>query len=221
MRKTVVGTNVNSSVGGPATTTKMDTTNKPSNTIVNNVNLSVTDGKTKSCEILPTTTTQEENPYSDIKVEYKERELSDVFVNGEPYKEQVQQIDSTIQHEHDVLTFLNEAFKGIITSDRKSFVNIVDQSGFIVLPITDLIILIAKVCQIDSSKVKIELEDEVDTGCCGIISSKYVPLKQIRNIKIIKETDNYTDFQLTHNDLYNKIIEVYGISLERVYEPVL
>ena len=203
-RKTIVGTNA--CVGGPATTATIDSSNNPQNSVVNNVNVNLS--------------------RQGSQVEYET-----VKYNGDPdvtvirpvqrdSEEKVVSRDLTIDEDRDILLFLVKTYHDIIVSDPKMVINLIDQSGLVVLGSTALISLIAKVCAVDDAAVKIEIEEEVDIGCCGTCSSKITPLKPIRKIKVNKDGTGFNDFELTYNSLYNKIIDDYGVSLEKVYEPL-
>ena len=50
--------------------------------------------------------------------------------------------------------------------------------------------------------------------------SKISPLKPVRKIKVNKD-GNFTDLELSFNGIYNKIMDDYCISLEKVYEPLI
>ena len=120
----------------------------------------------------------------------------------------------------EILKFLNQTFQNIIINDPECVANIIDKSGLVVLSASNLIRLIAMVCDVDEQNVKIEIEANDEVGCCGIIMT-ILPLKPIRKIKVMKNSDVYNDFQLSYNDLYNKIIDEYRVSLENVYQKLL
>ena len=203
-RKTIVGTNA--AVGGPATTATIDSSNNPANSIINNLNVKIQ----PSTENLLKKQPEEEN------VEYeavKYNGMDDVTIVRPKMKTR----EFTTEDDHDLLVYLVNVFHNIISSDYKSVLNVVDQSGLVVLDANSLIGVIARVCSVEESAVRIEIEDEVDVGCCGMVKTKYLPLKPVRKIKV-DFGSGYVDFDLTRNDLYNKIQDTYKLSLEKVYE---
>ena len=128
-RKTIVGTNA--CVGGPATTATIDSSNNPQNSVVNNVNVNLS--------------------RQGSQVEYET-----VKYNGDPdvtvirpvqrdSEEKVVSRDLTIDEDRDILLFLVKTYHDIIVSDPKMVINLIDQSGLVVLGSTALISLIAKV----------------------------------------------------------------------------
>ena len=202
-RKVIVGTNA--SLGGPATTATIDSSNNPANSIVNNLNVKIT----------PSSENLLKKPESEQEVEYdavKYQGMDDVTV----VKPKTREI-FTSEDDHDLLVYLVNIFHNIISSDYKSVLNLVDKSGLIVLDVQALIGVISRICAIDESCVRIEIEDVVDVGCCGMVKSKFIPLEPIHSIKI-DLGNGFVDFNLTRNDLYNKIQDTYKISLEKCYE---
>ena len=202
-RKTIVGTNT--SLSGDAVSTTIDNQSNPNNHIVNNLNVKVTTRDVKE------------------EKEQKEQKVVDgitVVQPSNPYEEIVKYPSvSQTDEDKEILQFLLKVFQEVIINDPASAVNIIDQSGLVVLSTTNLITLIAKVCAVEMSSVKIEFEEDGDTGCCGFCS-KANPLKRILAIKVKKDTAPFNDFQSTYNTLYNKIIEDYKVSLESVYIPI-
>ena len=197
-RKTIVGTNA--AVGGPATTATIDSSNNPANSIINNLNV----------KIGPREKPEEET------VEYeavKYQGMDDVTIVRPKEKKR----EFTAEDDHDLLVYLVNVFHNIISSDYKSVLNVVDQSGYVILDANSLIGVIARVCSVEEPSVKLEIEDEVDVGCCGMVKTKYLPIKPIRKIKV-DFGSGFVDFDLTRNDLYNKIQDTYKLSLEKVYE---
>ena len=198
-RKTIVGTNT--SLNGDTMTSTIDCTNNPTSNVVNNVKVTVrwteTENKTTTTAEIPTT--KIDNPYENM-VKYPSTDSSDGDI--------------------EILRFLMQTFQGIIVNDPACVTNIIDQSGLVVLSTSSLIRLIAMVCDVDVDNVQLEIEDNYEANCCGF-TKKYLPLKQIRKIKVKKNSDVYNDFQLTYNDYYNKIIDSYKVSLENVYEKII
>ena len=199
-RKTIVGTNA--SLGGPATTATIDSSNSPTNSIINNLNVQIK-GK----------------PSEDLEYEtVKYQDMDDVTVIKPKTRDITSQDDqtTTTQEEADLLKYLVNTFHGIIVSDLKSLLNIIDQSGLIILDGQSLIGVIARICQVTEDCVKIEIEEEEETGCSGFLK-KVSPLKPIRKIKV-NRGEGFMDFSLAWNNLYNKIQDEYWISLEKIYD---
>ena len=197
-RKTIVGTNT--SLNGDTMTSTIDCNNNPSSNVVNNVNVTVRGTEKESNETtIETNTTKIDNPYETM-VKYPSTDTSDGDI--------------------EILRFLMQTFQSIIVNDPACVTNIIDQSGLVVLATSSLIRLIAMVCGVVEDNVQLEIEDNYEADCCGF-TKKYLPLKQVRKIKVKKNSDVYNDFQLTYNDYYNKIIDSYKVSLENVYEKII
>ena len=201
-RKTIVGTNA--SLGGPATTATIDSSNSPTNSIINNLNVN----------FKPKPTNPDEVEYETVKYQG----LDDVSV-VKPISREATQEEIKPTEDVEIYKFLVNAFHEIIVSDIKSMLNIIDQSGLIILDANNLIGVIARTCGVTEDNVKIEIEDEAEGGCIAILR-KVSPLKPVRKIKV-KQGSGFMDFSLAWNDLYNKIQDEYKISLERVYESEL
>ena len=199
-RKTIVGTNA--CFGGPATTATIDSSNNPSAAFVNNLNVQF--GSKATGEQTPGVVHYQGDP--DITI-----------VQPTPRDTQFPAEETLLKDDREILVFLVQTFHDIITKDIKSLLNIIDQSGLVILDAKSLIGLIAKVMDVPENCVKIEIEEEVDLGCCAV-PAKISPLKPIRRIKIKKDSENFTDFSLTYNGQYNRIQDEYCISLEKVYE---
>ena len=197
-RKTIVGTNT--SLNGDTMTSTIDCNNNPSSNVVNNVNVTVRGTEKENNETtIETNTTKIDNPYETM-VKYPSTDASDGDI--------------------EILRFLMQTFQSIIVNDPACVTNIIDQSGLVVLATSSLIRLIAMVCGVVEDNVQLEIEDNYEADCCGF-TKKYLPLKQVRKIKVKKNSDVYNDFQLTYNDYYNKIIDSYKVSLENVYEKII
>ena len=201
-RKTIVGTNA--SLGGPATTATIDSSNSPTNSIINNLNVN----------FKPKPTNPDEVEYETVKYQG----LDDVSV-VKPISREATQEEIKPAEDVEIYKFLVNAFHEIIVSDIKSILNIIDQSGLIILDANNLIGVIARTCGVTEDNVKIEIEDEAESGCIAILR-KVSPLKPVRKIKV-NQGSGFMDFSLAWNDLYNKIQDEYCISLERVYESEL
>ena len=197
-RKTIVGTNT--SLNGDTMTSTIDCNNNPTSNVVNNVNVTVRGTEKENNETtIETNTTKIDNPYESM-VKYPSTDVSDGDI--------------------EILRFLMQTFQSIIVNDPACVTNIIDQSGLVVLATNSLIRLIAMVCGVVEDNVQLEIEDNYEADCCGF-TKKYLPLKQVRKIKVKKNSDVYNDFQLTYNDYYNKIIDSYKVSLENVYEKII
>ena len=181
-------------------TSTIDCNNNPSSNVVNNVNVTVRGTEKENSETtIETNTTKIDNPYENM-VKYPSTDASDGDI--------------------EILRFLMQTFQSIIVNDPACVTNIIDQSGLVVLATNSLIRLIAMVCGVVEDNVQLEIEDNYEADCCGF-TKKYLPLKQVRKIKVKKNSDVYNDFQLTYNDYYNKIIDSYKVSLENVYEKII
>jgi hypothetical protein len=102
-------------------------------------------------------------------------------------------------------------FKDIILEDKKAIINVLDQSGCIIVPIKDLFALISCLYEVDESHIKINLED-AEAGCWG----KITQTKTINSIKL--RTDSvYRDLASVDNGKYNQIIDEFKVSLTRVF----
>ena len=200
-RKTIVGTNT--ALNGDTVSSTIDNTNNPTSNVVNNVNVMVrgteTEGNQTTIETNTTTTNQDSNPYESM-VKYPGLDINESDI--------------------EILRFLMNTYQDIIVNDPQCICNIIDQSGLVVLSVNNLIRLIAMVCNVSEDNVKIEIEDNYEANCCGF-TKKYLPLKTIRKIKVMKDSDVYNDFQLSYNTYYNKIIDTYKVSLENVYQKLI
>lgn len=88
----------------------------------------------------------------------------------------------------------------------KTFINIFDGSGKIIVDAVDLVMLISEITGREADKVSIVYNTNEETGCFAKVN----PIKRIRNIKI-----DSIDFQLSFNREYNILTDVYGISLSK------
>ena len=129
-------------------------------------------------------------------------------------------LEKTISTELEIVTFLMNTFQSIILNDSECIANIIDKSGLVILSAQNLIRLIAMVCDIKDTDVKLEIEEKTEPGCCGVVKH-VLPVKTVCKIRVMKDGDIYKDFQLAYNDLYNKIIDQYKISLENIYQKLI
>ena len=98
------------------------------------------------------------------------------------------------------------------SNNMKLLVNLIDQSGKIIVDIVDLAKLVALIVDVPDDKVIIKFE-ELEPSCFARTS----PMKLIKNIKI-----NQEDFHMRYNKEYNVLQDEFSISLEKViYKPEL
>ena len=95
-------------------------------------------------------------------------------------------------------------------NNPKLIINLIDQSGKIIIEAPTLIELIAIKCNVDANSVSIQYRDEEPT-----CMTKVNPIKNIANIKINNET-----FSLKFNREFNILQDNFNISLERVIIPL-
>ncbi|EAX71740.1 hypothetical protein TVAG_525150 [Trichomonas vaginalis G3] len=115
----------------------------------------------------------------------------------------------------DINSELMKIYRDIITDNYDSIINLIDQSGLIILPYESLIHIIAILCDVQDSDVKIQFFIDDEVSCCGTVA-KINPIKDISTIKISKNGTT-TELHLTYNDIYNKIVDEYKISLEKFF----
>ncbi|EAX70524.1 hypothetical protein TVAG_376440 [Trichomonas vaginalis G3] len=115
----------------------------------------------------------------------------------------------------DINSELMKIYRDIIINNYDSIINLIDQSGLIILPYESLIHIIAILCDVQDSDVKIQFFIDDEVSCCGTVA-KINPIKDISTIKISKNGTT-TELHLTYNDIYNKIVDEYKISLEKFF----
>ncbi|KAI5524759.1 hypothetical protein TVAGG3_0256220 [Trichomonas vaginalis G3] len=115
----------------------------------------------------------------------------------------------------DINSELMKIYRDIITDNYDSIINLIDQSGLIILPYESLIHIIAILCDVQDSDVKIQFFIDDEVSCCGTVA-KINPIKDISTIKISKNGTT-TELHLTYNNIYNKIVDEYKISLEKFF----
>jgi hypothetical protein len=107
----------------------------------------------------------------------------------------------------------------ILCNDNvKLIANLIDASGKVILSQQDFCELVAVMLSTNEhtyepSQIRLELREEVISSCLKVQIS---PFKAIRGIKI----DNH-DFSIVHNEAFNVLKNVYQISTEMVYAPVI
>ena len=105
---------------------------------------------------------------------------------------------------------LSQTLSNMLASDNaKLIINLIDQTGKIIIEAQTLIELIAIKTNTDKNLVNIQFVDEEPT-CFNKVS----PIKRISNIKIDNE-----NFNLKYNREYNILQDDYKISLDKVIIP--
>ncbi|EAX79911.1 hypothetical protein TVAG_572530 [Trichomonas vaginalis G3] len=186
--------------------------------IIQNVKVNVTPELTRSAtqpnlltRDLPKNEENEEN-----------HENGDPIILSEPGKEPVEiptyptypaPLDNP--YKIDINSELMKIYRDIIINNYDSIINLIDQSGLIILPYESLIHIIAILCDVQDSDVKIQFFIDDEVSCCGTVA-KINPIKDISTIKISKNGTT-TELHLTYNDIYNKIVDEYKISLEKFF----
>ena len=115
-------------------------------------------------------------------------------------------------------TELMKIYRDIIIDNYESVINLIDDSGLIILPYEDLIHIIAVLCEVPDQDVKIQYFIDDDISCCTVVS-KLSPIKEINTIKVAKNGVT-NDLNLSYNDIYNKIVDEYKISLDRFFVKI-
>ena len=118
---------------------------------------------------------------------------------------------NTTESELKFYKLLSATLSNILKDNNpKLIVNLIDQSGKIIIEAPTLIELIAIKTNADANAVNITYKDE-EAGCLAKVN----PIKNIANIKINNET-----FSLKYNAEYNIIQDDFNISLEKVIIPI-
>ena len=110
---------------------------------------------------------------------------------------------------------LMNVYKNALLDDPRLTLNLIDQSGKIILKSLDLVDIIAHCCGVDKTCVRITYYDDEDVNCCCSIVSKINPIKEIQSIQIFKNNQNL-DLMINFNGVYNRINDEFKISLNRV-----
>ena len=122
-------------------------------------------------------------------------------------QQQIQQQLQMLESENRFYKLLSKTLSNILRDNNpKLLINLIDQSGKVIIEARTLIELIAIKTNSDPNSVNIQWCDE-ETGCLAKVS----PVKNISNIKIDNET-----FSLRYNREYNILQDDFNISLERV-----
>jgi len=130
---------------------------------------------------------------------------------------------ATSREPKDNLVFLQQYAKitgKLLTKDDKHLIiNILDQSGRIILSANELIELIAALLSdgnytTDPSRITLKcFEDISSCGCCGERSPSIVAVDNIQVDRL--------DFKLHYNDLYNRLQDEFFVSVNSVYKNSL
>lgn len=110
---------------------------------------------------------------------------------------------------------LMNVYKNALLDDPQLTLNLIDQSGKIILRSLDLVDIIAHCCGVDKTCVRITYYDDEDVNCCCSMVSKINPIKEIQSIQIFKNNQNL-DLMINFNGVYNRINDEFKISLNRV-----
>jgi hypothetical protein len=105
---------------------------------------------------------------------------------------------------------LAHTFSKILKSTNlKLIVNLIDQSGKIIVDAGSLCTLIGLIVNVPSDQIHIEYESSsAGEGC----TTKINPICKIETIKI-----NHIDFKLGYNEKYNILGDTFAVSLKKVF----
>ena len=115
-----------------------------------------------------------------------------------------------------ITTELMHIYRDMLISNSGNIMNLIDDSGKIILPHDSLIHVISVLCGVSDDKIKIQYFLDEKVNCCGALATKINPIKEISAIKVNKN-GVINDLNLTYNDIYNLIVDKYKISLEKFY----
>jgi len=119
---------------------------------------------------------------------------------------QLQQQNQQLEVENRFYKLLSTTLSNILRDNNpKLLINLIDQSGKVIIEARTLIELIAIKTNSDPNSVNIQWCEE-ETGCLAKVS----PVKNISNIKIDNET-----FSLKYNREYNILQDDFNISLDK------
>ena len=129
--------------------------------------------------------------------------------NQQQLQQQVQTLATELQQsetENRFYKLLSSTLSNILRDNNpRLLINLIDQSGKVIIEARTLIELIAIKTNSDPNSVNIQWCDE-ETGCLAKVS----PVKNISNIKIDNET-----FSLKYNREYNILQDDFNISLDK------
>ena len=143
----------------------------------------------------------------------------------DPYNAIIQEESPSVQEKAqddsmiEVYKKLMNIYKNALLDDPQLTLNLIDQSGKIILRSSDLVDIIAHCCDVNKSCVKITYYVDEDLTCCCSIASKINPVKEIQSIQIFKNNQNL-DLMINFNGVYNQINDEFKISLQRVLVSV-
>ena len=103
----------------------------------------------------------------------------------------------------------NKIYKRMLEVYKRSFKvprEFLDEAGKLILSITRLKEFIADILTIETDNVNVNYNVEV--ACCGVSN-----INEITDVKIKYGDGLYRSLKIFHNEIYNKIIEDYNISL--------
>ena len=121
-------------------------------------------------------------------------------------QQQLQQQIQQLELENRFYKLLSSTLSNILRDNNpKLLINLIDQSGKVIIEARTLIELIAIKTNSDPNSVNIQWCEE-ETGCLAKVS----PVKNISNIKIDNET-----FSLKYNREYNILQDDFNISLDK------
>ena len=127
---------------------------------------------------------------------------------SEPLNETSNEENNELKNENKFYKLLSTTLSNILKDNNpKLLINLIDQSGKIIIEASTLIELIAIKTNVDSKLVNIQYAEVEEVNCLTKVS----PIKNIKNIKIDNET-----FSLKFNKEYNIIQDEFNISLEKV-----
>lgn len=136
-----------------------------------------------------------------------------IFPNELTYPSQLEQLQQQIQElesENKFYKLLSSTLSNLLANDDpKLLINLIDQSGKIIIEASTLIQLIAIKTNSDPNLVNISFVDE-EPNCL----SKVSPIKIISKIKINDES-----FSLKYNKEFNILQDTFKISLEKCIIP--
>ena len=170
----------------------------------NDVNFTTPTGATPTA-IFPQSTTLNQSEIQDV---------SYAASTSNQIAQQLQELQYRLNTSENELKFyklLSATLSNILKDNNpKLIVNLIDQSGKIIIEAPTLIELIAIKTNTDANAVNITYKDE-ETGCLAKVN----PVKNIANIKINNET-----FSLKYNAEYNILQDDFNISMRKVIIPI-
>ena len=140
---------------------------------------------------------------NNVSVVVNTRELTE-SINQESSKSENQEMETELKF----YKLLSKTLSNILKDNNpKLIINLIDQSGKIIIEAAILIELIAIKANVEPHLVNLQYEEIEEPTCLNKVS----PIKNIKNIKIDNET-----FSLKFNREFNIIQDEFNISLEKV-----